>query len=62
MRRIRYVEQDMQGNIVTVTISTDLAIQYQKKCAVLNNCSYINDEEALIDYMNIHWACLEGEG
>jgi hypothetical protein len=45
-----------------VTISVELAVRFQKEYAATKNHTYPNDEEALIDYMVIHWAWFEGEG
>lgn len=51
------MELDKQDNAVMVTVSADLAIRWQKEAAArLKNFAYKNDEQALMDYMVIHWA------
>jgi hypothetical protein len=62
IRRIKYWEPDRYGNDTMVTISVELAVRFQKEYAATKNHTYPNDEEALIDYMVIHWAWFEGEG
>lgn len=59
---IEFVEpHPIDGAHCTVSISKYDAIKYQRRAAKANGFKYEDDEEALEDFMTIHWAKLVEE-
>ena len=56
---IVYSEPDVDGNDVVTRITEADAIFWAKKIAARKNYFYADDEDALIDFMVIHWAWKE---
>lgn len=62
--RISYCEPDENGNDVVITLTAAEAIQRQR-AAVANSklarpgFQYENDEQALTDFITVHWAWWE---
>lgn len=54
--RIKYETPDEYGNAVTTIITKDTAIKRQKLAAERTGHTYKNDDEALEDFMTIHYA------
>ena len=58
---IGYEEPDGNGGNRKVSLTEEIAIKTQQEVALkANGFVYGNDEEALADFMTIHWAWKEG--
>jgi hypothetical protein len=53
---VRYKTEGLFGDIITITISKEEAIERQIKSGEINNYIYSSREEALKDFMNCNWA------
>lgn len=54
---IVYDEPDWEwGGTIRVRITREEAITRQKKAAALKGYTYPSDEDALQDFMTVHWA------
>ena len=53
---VRYKTEGLFGDIITITISKEEAIERQIKSGEINNYIYNSREEALKDFMNCNWA------
>ena len=53
---IQYVEPHPCGGTCLVTLTEEQAIEWQKKAAAHAGYVYKSDEEALDDFMVVHWA------
>lgn len=53
---ITYASQDELGNPIEVSITREEAIIAQRKAAATYEHIYDSDEEALNDFMTVHWA------
>ena len=53
---VRYKTEGLFGDIITITISKDEAIERQIRAGEINNYIYGSREEALEDFMNCNWA------
>jgi len=47
------------GGTERTEISPEEAIKLQREAALQHGCCYVNDKEALEDFMTIHWAWKE---
>ena len=53
---VRYKTEGLFGDIITITISKDEAIERQIRAGEINNYVYKTREEALEDFMTCNWA------
>ena len=53
---VRYKTEGLFGDINTITISKDEAIERQIRAGEINNYIYKSREEALEDFMACNWA------
>jgi hypothetical protein len=53
---VRYKSEGLFGDIITITISKDEAIERQIRAGEINNYIYKTREEALEDFMACNWA------
>jgi hypothetical protein len=53
---VRYKTEGLFGDIITITISKEEAIERQIKSGEINNYIYNSREEALEDFMACNWA------
>ena len=56
---IIYEEPDENGKNIRVRITEEEAIEITKEKAFMNGHIYKNDDQALVDFMTIHWAWKE---
>lgn len=56
---IIYEEPDENGGNIAIRITEEQAIKLAKEAAFINGHVYKNDEDALLDFMAIHWAWKE---
>lgn len=57
--KIHYDTPDIDGETIHIVITTEEAIKRQKEAALQYGCCYVNDKEALEDFIVIHWAWKE---
>ena len=56
-RVLKYVQPANEaGDPVFVFVSEKVAVEQQKKAAVLHGYVYERDEDAVLDFMAVHWA------
>ena len=53
---VRYNTEGLFGDIITITISKEEAIERQVRAGAANNYEYKSKEEALEDFMANNWA------
>ena len=56
MRYLRYSEPDEDNNTKVVRVSVEEAIKESKTNAYRHGYTYLNDEEALLDFIAVNWA------
>lgn len=61
MKRVKWIEQGLRDECVTKTLSIDEAIAQQKAAAaaVRPDFVYETDDQALGDFLAVHWAWIE---
>lgn len=55
-REYTFVEPHPCGGTCTVTVTEAQAIEYQREVGLGKNYDYPTDEEALSDFLIVHWA------
>ena len=53
---LQYTEPDEDGNIKVIRVSVEEAIKRSKLVAQYADYAYESDEEALQDFIAVHWA------
>lgn len=56
MQNLQYCEPDGENNTRVIRVSVEEAIKQSKTNAYRHGYTYLNDEEALQDFIAVNWA------